>query len=133
MPLLRTAFPILVLEKLKMELRTGQLVFTCSPVFLKTAVLKLLVRVSYLGLTMKPLILKSSLLIFPLEPEGVYLCFPCLLFSILRWLAEEIINIIDHDLYHLFRQAISAFEAKDYYNAGKYTGEIVGTLLNVTK
>eukprot|EP01127_Copromyxa_protea_P005045 TRINITY_DN14866_c0_g1_i1.p1 TRINITY_DN14866_c0_g1~~TRINITY_DN14866_c0_g1_i1.p1 ORF type:complete len:168 (-),score=49.19 TRINITY_DN14866_c0_g1_i1:30-533(-) len=50
--------------------------------------------------------------------------------GIIKWLAHEIINIIDNDLYHLFRSAITDFENGQYYNAGVSTGKIVGILLS---
>lgn len=50
-------------------------------------------------------------------------------FSLLRLLAEEIINIIDHDVYTLFRQAISSFQHQQYKQSGEFTGQIVGILL----
>jgi len=50
--------------------------------------------------------------------------------GILRFLAEEILNVIDNDVYGLFRDAIKAYEQERYTDSGKYTGQIVGILLN---
>jgi len=51
--------------------------------------------------------------------------------GILKLIAEEILNIIENDIAGLFRGAINAFRRGDYYNAGVYTGQITGLLLNV--
>jgi len=50
--------------------------------------------------------------------------------GVLRFLAEEILNIIDHAVYKLFREAITSYEQGRYADSGNYTGQIVGILLN---
>jgi len=50
--------------------------------------------------------------------------------GILRFLAEEILNVVDHPVYTLFREAMSSYEQGKYADSGNYTGQIVGILLN---
>jgi len=50
--------------------------------------------------------------------------------GILRFIAHEILNIVDHPVYHLYREAIKAYDEQRYTDAGKYSGQIVGILLS---
>lgn len=96
--------------------------------------LRSLVRYEFTVLAnfLKLLTLRTSLLKFLLVLEGTEaLRVTLTISSIIKLLAEEIINLIDHDVYHLFRSAIVSFEAKQYYPAGVATGKIVGIILNV--
>jgi len=53
--------------------------------------------------------------------------------GLLEFVAKEILNILDNGVGQLFRQAVDAWEANNYYDSGKYCGEALGILLNDKK
>lgn len=50
--------------------------------------------------------------------------------GVLRFIAQEILNIIDGGVGDLFRDAINQINSGNFYQAGYDSGQILGILLN---